>query len=136
MNGPFTLGAGSEIFREKKKMFVIMSALDHVLRRIHQNICPSHQLSPIEKRASWMDSPRQRGHLPGFRSRARFEKMNPHFLHSAGVMIRCLVALLAVFLMCSRWSYTSRSEILTSLEISPAERSPCPSAVKISCRIV
>jgi len=88
------------------------------------------------KRGSLMDSALQSGHFPGLLSFSRFEKTNPHFLHSAGMMIRCLPDDTIVLLICSRCPQTSLSGIPTAADTSLAEQGPSSSSAMISCLTV
>ena len=92
--------------------------------------------NPMQKRGSWMCLWRQIGHLPGLVSRSLFLNLNPHFLHSAGIVIRRSLFFWVAIRICPRWSTTSFSEIPISADISRADKIRSVRTEIISWRIV
>ena len=90
----------------------------------------------MQKRGSWMCLWRQIGHLPGLVSRSLFLNLNPHFLHSAGIIIRRALFFWVDIRICPRWSTTSFSEIPISADISRADKIRSVRTKIISWRIV
>ncbi len=72
----------------------------------------------IEKSGGLMDSPLQRGHLPGLPSLSLFANTNPHFLHTGGCITRRSRCLSNDLRICSRCAYTSFSGRPAFAEIS------------------